>query len=146
MSIATEVKTSELLAVRVMRLSKPALYQSAPVYCEPSDLYSSAFITGQSLDGSLSNSIPNSSLSNILVLPYSFGKVFLGETFSSIVSIHNQSEQTLRDCILKTDIQTVTQRISLSTAENLEDKQDLVPDQNVCRILQHEVKELGSHS
>ncbi|CAF0748720.1 unnamed protein product [Didymodactylos carnosus] len=126
-----------------MRLSKPALYQSTPVYCESADLCSTAFNTGQSLDVSLSNGISHSALSNILVLPYSFGNVFLGETFSSIVALHNQSDQTLHDC---TDIQTATQRISLNTVENLESKQDLAPDQSVCRILQHEVKELGNHS
>ena len=87
----------------------------------------------------------------------------MGEIFSAIVSLHNQTDQILQDVILtvnstkknkykvclffKTDIQTATQRITLNSNDpNDSTKVDLSPDQSVCRVLQHEVKELGNHS
>ncbi|CAF3135285.1 unnamed protein product [Rotaria socialis] len=139
-------KNAEPLAVRVMRLSKPTLYQNIPVYAEEeSSSSAAAFLAGQSHDIAIGND--HSVLSHLLVLPYSFGNVFLGEIFSAIVSLHNQSDQVLRDVILKTDIQTATQRIVLnSNDQNDSNKMELVPDQSICRVLQHEVKELGNHS
>ncbi len=101
-----------------MRLSKPALYQNIPIYAEEeSSSSSAAFVNGQSHDIGIGND--QSVLSQLLVLPYSFGfvyylysyinfkyffsirNVFLGEIFSAIVSLHNQSDQILRDVILK---------------------------------------------
>ncbi|CAF4201634.1 unnamed protein product, partial [Rotaria magnacalcarata] len=83
-----------------MRLSKPTLYQNIPVYAEEeSSSSAAAFLAGQSHDIAIGND--NSVLSHLLVLPYSFGNVFLGEIFSAIVSLHNQSDQVLRDVILK---------------------------------------------
>lgn len=43
-----------------------------------------------------------------------FSNVFLGEIFSAIVSLHNQSDQTLREVILK-----VRSRLSLERARDL---------------------------
>jgi len=138
----TSTKNVDLLAVRVMRLSKPALFPNVPIYGEEE---SSSFLQGQSRDIAIGND--HSVLSQLLILPYSFGNVFLGEIFSAIVSLHNQGDQNLRDVILKTDIQTATQRISLnSTDPNEPTKVDLKPDESFSRVLQHEVKELGNHS
>ncbi|CAF4423462.1 unnamed protein product, partial [Adineta steineri] len=73
--------------------------------------------------------------------------VFLGEIFSAIVALHNQSDQILRDVILKTDIQTASQRITLNSGDQNDlNKIELAPDQSISRVLQHEVKELGNHS
>ncbi|CAF0839377.1 unnamed protein product [Adineta steineri] len=140
------IKNNEPLAVRVMRLSKPALYQNIPVYGEDESSSSvAAFLTGQSHDIAIGSD--NSVFSHLLVLPYSFGNVFLGEIFSAIVALHNQSDQILRDVILKTDIQTASQRITLSSGDQNDlNKIELAPDQSISRVLQHEVKELGNHS
>jgi len=107
----------ETFCVLVMRLSKPALYQNIPVYAEEGSSASvDAFLTGQSHDIAIGDD--HSVLSHLLVLPYSFGlvntflyrfgifffeirNVFLGEIFSAIVTLHNQSDQILRDVILK---------------------------------------------
>lgn len=139
-------RNAEPLAVRVMRLSKPALYQNIPIYAEEeSSSSSTAFLSGQSHDIGIGTD--NSVLSHLLVLPYSFGNVFLGEIFSAIVSLHNQSDHTLHDVILKTDIQTATQRITINpTDQSDSNKIELTPDQSISRVLQHEVKELGNHS
>jgi hypothetical protein len=67
-------KNVEPLAVRVMRLSKPALYQNTPVYAEEEfSSTAAAFLTGQSHDIAIGND--HSVLSHLLVLPYSFGYI-----------------------------------------------------------------------
>jgi hypothetical protein len=67
-------KNVEPLAVRVMRLSKPALYQNIPIYAEEeSSSTASAFLAGQSRDIGIGTD--HSVLSHLLVLPYSFGFV-----------------------------------------------------------------------
>ncbi len=59
-----------------MRLSKPALYQNIPIYAEEeSSSSSAAFINGQSHDIGIAND--QSVLSQLLVLPYSFGFVYI---------------------------------------------------------------------
>ncbi len=58
----------------VMRLSKPALYQNIPIYAEEeSSSSAAAFLTGQSHDIGIGPD--HSVLSQLLVLPYSFGFV-----------------------------------------------------------------------
>jgi hypothetical protein len=111
------IQKKKNLLVLVMRLSKPALYQNIPIYAEEeSSSTATAFLSGQSHDIGIGTD--HSVLSHLLVLPYSFGlvdiiisqrnilfyyirNVFLGEIFSAIVSLHNQSDQTLQDVILK---------------------------------------------
>lgn len=84
------VRNAELLAVRgkgiifailinffveVMRLSKPALHQNIPIYAEEeSSSSANAFLAGQTRDIGMGND--QSILSNLLVLPYSFGWVY----------------------------------------------------------------------
>ena len=67
-------KNVEPLAVRVMRLSKPALSQNIPIYAEEeSSPTANAFLAGQSRDIGIGTD--HSVLSHLLVLPYSFGYV-----------------------------------------------------------------------
>lgn len=59
-----------------MRLSKPALYQNIPIYAEEEfSSTAAAFVNGQSHDIGIGND--HSVLSQLLVLPYSFGFVFV---------------------------------------------------------------------
>ena len=65
-----------------MRLSKPALYHNVPIYAEEETSSSvNAFLAGQARDIGIGDD--HSVLSNLLVLPYSFGLVRL-----SIDSLH----------------------------------------------------------
>ncbi|KAK3734491.1 hypothetical protein QZH41_006515 [Actinostola sp. cb2023] len=43
----------------------------------------------------------NFALGDLLVLPQTFGNIFLGETFSSYISVHNDSNQTVKDIVIK---------------------------------------------
>ena len=40
-------------------------------------------------------------LFQVLTVPQNFGSIYLGETFSSFVNVQNESQQTVRDVVLK---------------------------------------------
>lgn len=82
--------------------------------------------------------------SNILVLPASFGNIYLGETFSSYLCINNESPLTIRSIVFKAEIQTTTQRIVLY--DNADSPYpNLITHQTIEFVLSHEIKELGVH-
>ncbi|KAG9303599.1 hypothetical protein G9A89_018495 [Geosiphon pyriformis] len=76
--------------------------------------------------------------------PISFGNVYLGETFSSLVKISNESVQTAREIGIKAEIQTNTQRFPLLDTIS-EPLIKLEPSKTTEHHLQHEIKELGVH-
>ena len=69
----------------------------------------------------------------------------MGETFVSYVSLHNDSTETCDHLSLVCHLQTVTQRLPLlqAPAPGVEAKID--PGQSIDHVLNHEVKELGTH-
>ena len=70
--------------------------------------------------------------------------IFLGETFSSYISVHNDSNMQMRDVVVKAELQTSSQRITLSDmAAKAQDT--LLPAASVDVVVHHEVKELGVH-
>lgn len=114
--------------------------------------------------------------------------IFLGEVFSSYVSVHNDSNQPVKDIVIKvcridftlipkqvpfgctlavsvtslehscewrklamiewipfqTDLQTSSQRLTLSGTANMPVAK-LDPEESFDQVIQHEVKELGTH-
>lgn len=140
------VKEKEhLLALKVMRLTKPSLMIShALPTCSPRDLPYDAFHEFAKSDLMLNPGLPQFSIGSFLTLPQNFGNIFLGETFSSYISIHNDSQQTCGDIVIKADLQTSSQRLTLSGA-NTAPKSELDPDDSIDDVIHHEVKELGTH-
>ena len=59
----------------------------------------------QSLDAALGSPV---NIGQALILPQSFGNIYLGETFMSYVSLHNDSTDLCDSVILKCDLQTAT--------------------------------------
>ncbi|KAL8560726.1 hypothetical protein ACOMHN_046409 [Nucella lapillus] len=74
----------------------------------------------------------------------SLRNIYLGETFSSYISLHNDSDHSCRDISLKADLQTGSQCVSL-TSQEAQPIADLLPDHSVDDVIHHEVKELGTH-
>ncbi|GLT30352.1 hypothetical protein SLA2020_051560 [Shorea laevis] len=127
------------LAFRVMRLCKPSFHVEPPLQLDPTDLLVGEDIFDDPLAAShppplisrhVANPIDSSDLSyrtrfllhhpsdsmglsGLLVLPQSFGAIYLGETFCSSISINNSSNFEVRDIIIKAEIQTERQRILL---------------------------------
>lgn len=132
-----------LLGLKVMRLTKPSLLTSHMVLGEPWDMLGTTLQCEAESDICTQSEYPCFSTSKVLSLPQSFGMIFLGETFSGFVTVHNDSQETVRDVNLKVELLTPSQRVSLLS-------DCLIPtlDEGGCedRIISHEVKELGEHS
>ena len=74
----------------------------------------------------------------LLVLPQSFGNIYLGETFTSYVCVHNDSTEVCSTVVLRADLQTATQRINLVPgSDNLNNSRDsLAPGSSIDQVSQ----------
>ncbi|GLT68415.1 hypothetical protein SLA2020_406480 [Shorea laevis] len=159
------------LAFRVMRLCKPSFHVEPPLQLDPTDLLVGEDIFDDPLAAShlpplisrhVANPIDSSDLSyctrfllhhpsdsmglsGLLVLPQSFGAIFLGETFCSYISINNSSNFEVRDIIIKAEIQTERQRILLLDTSK-SPVESIRAGGRYDFIVEHDVKELGAHT
>ncbi|XP_074241490.1 trafficking protein particle complex subunit 13 isoform X2 [Saimiri boliviensis] len=127
----------------VMRLTKPTLFTNIPVTCEEKDLPGDLFNQLMRDDPSTVNGAEVLMLGEMLTLPQNFGNIFLGETFSSYISVHNDSNQVVKDILVKADLQTSSQRLNLSASNAA--VAELKPDCCIDDVIHHEVKEIGTH-
>ncbi|XP_078038449.1 trafficking protein particle complex subunit 13 [Augochlora pura] len=136
-------KNEHLLALKVMRLTRPTLASPIVVTCDSTDL------PGNTLNNELKNDctalqgMETLTVGQFMVLPQSFGNIYLGEMFSSYLCVHNGSSQLVEDVNVKVDLQTSTQIIPLSG--NSGEMKDLPPGGTVDEVIHHEVKEIGTH-
>eukprot|EP00128_Syssomonas_multiformis_P012526 Colp12_sorted_trinity150504_noHs@24358 len=135
-------REQHLLTLKVMRLSKPALASGFPILCESGDLCGSLEETA-AWDLELTPTLPPFGISETLTLPQNFGTIFLGQVFSSYVSVHNDSQFVTKDVSVKAELQTSSQRLTLADTSGRNDI--LLPDASVDVVVNHEVKELGIH-
>ncbi|KAL1365127.1 hypothetical protein HN51_013218 [Arachis hypogaea] len=160
---------SHSLAFRVMRLCRPSFNVDPPLRLHPSDLFVGEDIfddplAAPSLPPLLSPATSSPSpdpnyryrfllhhssdamgLSALLVLPQSFGAIYLGETFCSYISINNSSTFEVRDVIIKAEIQTERQRILLLDTSK-SPVETIRAGGRYDFIVEHDVKELGPHT
>merc|ERR1719431_856323 len=81
----------------------------------------------------------------LLVLPQNFGNIFLGETFSSYISVHNDSVSAVTSVTIKVELQTSSQRLTLVGINGNSGRESLEPRNSIDDVINHEVKELGTH-
>ncbi|KAM4051597.1 trafficking protein particle complex subunit 13 isoform 2-T2 [Anomaloglossus baeobatrachus] len=136
-------KQEHLLALKVMRLTKPTLFTNIPVTCEERDLPGDLFNNLMKEDPSTVKGAEILMLGEMLTLPQNFGNIFLGETFSSYISVHNDSNQIVKDIQVKADLQTSSQRLNLSASSAV--VSELKQDSCIDDVIHHEVKEIGTH-
>ncbi|CAA6655674.1 unnamed protein product [Spirodela intermedia] len=84
-------------------------------------------------------------LPGFLMLPQSFGAIYLGETFCSYVSVNNSSNFEARDVVIKAEIQTERQRIVLLDTSKTP-VESIRSGGRYDFIVEHDVKELGPHT
>uniref|UniRef100_A0A915IBK4 Trafficking protein particle complex subunit 13 n=1 Tax=Romanomermis culicivorax TaxID=13658 RepID=A0A915IBK4_ROMCU len=114
------------LTLKVMRLTKPS-FGSAGNFSFKDCPLNERLLTSESL-----------------LLPQAIENIYLGETFSCYVCLHNDSDVVIQDINLKVDLQSSTQRISL--ANKYQDSTvSLNPGESLGEIVHHEVKEMGQH-
>ncbi|XP_072353027.1 trafficking protein particle complex subunit 13 isoform X10 [Scyliorhinus torazame] len=133
----------QILNLVVMRLTKPTLFTNLPVTCEDRDLPGDLFSQLMKDDPSTVKGAETFMLGEMLTLPQNFGNIFLGETFSSYISVHNDSVQVVKDILVKADLQTSSQRLNLSASNAA--VAELKPDRCIDDVIHHEVKEIGTH-
>ncbi|XP_071485022.1 trafficking protein particle complex subunit 13-like [Diadema antillarum] len=143
MDVAREKE--QLLSIKVMRLTKPSFVSNIPILSESKDLPGNG--------GKLSDFYPSLgvapnltgfTMGELLTLPQNFGSIYLGETFSCFVSVHNDSIHNTQDIHVKTDLQTSSQRLTLSGGTT-PPSPSLAPGACIDQVIHHEVKELGTH-
>lgn len=154
-STQDDSQTPHLLSLKVMRLSRPLLATNASVYYESSS-YKPLIEGLESLNISdLTASHPvdtqqdqleirDFGLSQMLKLPSSFGNIYLGETFSTLVSINNEAQQLVHQVGVKIELQTSSQRFSLSDTTTTP-RHSLDAQATHSVNVSHEIKELGVH-
>jgi len=137
------------LALKVMRLTRPTLGQSPVVQSSGSDLEKNLFEQSLSSDANVAPRLKNLTPGCLMVLPQSFGNIYLGETFSSYVCVHNDSTEICSTVSVRADLQTATQRINLvpgvATDTTAHNRDSLSPGSTIDQVISHEVKELGTH-
>lgn len=154
------------LAFRVMRLCKPSFQVDLPLRVDPVDLMiGEDFLDDAQSANDLSSILakdhtreegywkrfelenPSDAMgvSGLLVLPQTFGSIYLGETFCSYISVGNHTHYDVRDVTVKAEIQTERQRIIL--ADNSKSPMDFIKGGGRYDfIIEHDIKELGPHT
>ncbi|XP_033236848.1 probable trafficking protein particle complex subunit 13 homolog isoform X1 [Drosophila pseudoobscura] len=136
---------AHLLALKVMRLMRPTLVELGPVVsCEHKDLVQrfSSKPHSDVFSGIIAETL---SAGQVLLLPQSFGNIYLGETFSSYICVHNCSPQPVECINVKTDLQSNSTRINLSLQKNNKSAIILAPGETIDDVIRYEVKEIGTH-
>ncbi|XP_069668809.1 trafficking protein particle complex subunit 13 isoform X2 [Periplaneta americana] len=138
-------RNEHLLALKVMRLTRPTLCSPIIVTSDSKDLPGNLLNNDLKHDITSVSGIETLSAGQFLLLPQSFGNIYLGETFSSYICVHNDSNQIAKDVSVKADLQTSSQRIPLSGHQTESVATELHPQDTVDDVIHHEVKEVGTH-
>ena len=132
-------QVEHILALKVMRLTRSTLnVYSNNVSSEKTDI----------LQGILQEKVnPDNLISNnqFLQLPQSFGNIYLGETFSSYICVHNCTTHSVNSVSVKCDLQSNNNRVSLAIHRNKPTPLTLNKDETLDDVIHYEVKEIGTH-
>uniref|UniRef100_A0A7S0NNI5 Trafficking protein particle complex subunit 13 n=1 Tax=Calcidiscus leptoporus TaxID=127549 RepID=A0A7S0NNI5_9EUKA len=134
--------------MKVMRLCKPTFLNTQPVPFSGMAQSSGQAPPAPSTSGNLPTLHDDDcAISGMLMLPQSFGDIFLGETFSCYISLTNISPVELNQMGLKVEVQTQLQRETLSDSSIPEagSVRRFAPGQTLDRIIRYELKDLGIH-
>lgn len=140
----TKEIVEHLVALKVMRLTKPALISPKIVTCDFKDLPGNILNNFLKDDATSILQLETVTAGQLLLLPQSFGNIYLGETFSCYVCVHNETSHPVQSVSIKADLQTSSQRIPLTTQQN-QSPIMLDVDETLSDVIHHEVKDLGTH-
>eukprot|EP00741_Cyanophora_paradoxa_P008309 tig00001292_g8038.t1 len=158
-------KLEHPLVFKVMRLARPSFEETLPVGWEPNEFPGdlppnvpepppALFQAGTAPSwqpGMLSpaQEVPTDpqdgfGVAEMIQLPFSFGTIYIGETFSSYISVSNISNDVLYRVNIKIEMQSQTSRTVLR--EGLTEPQGpYAPGRSSDYIVHHELKEGGQH-
>lgn len=132
-----DTQVDHMLALKVMRLTRPALMNFGnTIFSEKSDLL-------QFDSESNTNFLPKNQL---LQLPQAFGNIYLGETFSSYICVHNCTTHPVNAVSVKCDLQSNNSRVSIPIHANKTIPTSLeIHGETLDDVIHYEVKEIGTH-
>ncbi|GAM18122.1 hypothetical protein SAMD00019534_012970, partial [Acytostelium subglobosum LB1] len=136
-------KDNHLLNLKVMRLSKPHIPTNNAVLCERDDIMNDILLPSSVQLGNNDTNgggIEALGISSMLLLQS--GIIYLGEIFTSYITLNNHSTQDVNNVFIKVELQTTTQRIPLLDSEQNPIKK-FGPGFNSDFVVQREVKESG---
>ncbi|KAH8281682.1 hypothetical protein KR054_002247 [Drosophila jambulina] len=139
---------AHLVALKVMRLMRPTLVGLGPVVtCEPTDLVQRLSHAQERQDTNVGDGMAGETLAagQVLLLPQSFGSIYLGETFASYICVHNTTANPVECVTVKADLQSNNSRINLSMQEHAKSPVVLAPGGTIDDVIRYEVKEIGTH-
>ncbi|CAG9860370.1 unnamed protein product [Phyllotreta striolata] len=131
-----------LLTLKVMRLTRPTLASPFPVTCDSKDLPGNLLNNALQQDPTSVEGTETLCVGQFLLLPQNPVNIYLGETFSSYICVYSETETAVTNISVKVDLQTISQRISLSSNPPTA---TLPPEKTVDVVIHHEVKEIGTH-
>jgi len=135
-NIEMDTQVDHMLALKVMRLTRPALMNFGnTIFSEKSDLL-------QFDSESNVNILPKNQL---LQLPQAFGNIYLGETFSSYICVHNCTTHPVNAVSVKCDLQSNNSRVSIPIHANKSIPTSLGHGETLDDVIHYEVKEIGTH-
>lgn len=131
-----DTQVEHMLALKVMRLTRPALTNFGnTIFSEKSDLLQFE-----------SEVLPNLVQKNqLLQLPQAFGNIYLGETFSSYICVHNCTTHPVNAVSVKCDLQSNNSRVSIPIHANKTIPTSLNTGETLDDVINYEVKEIGTH-
>ena len=71
--------------------------------------------------------------------------MYIGETFTSYICLHNQSNFKVTQLSIKVELQTTSQKIPLPFKSNIDYVEEFNSDEKFDGIVEYDVKELGNH-
>lgn len=128
-----------------MRLTRPTLVNPQVITSEQKDLPQTLFTQILKNDVTAVQGTETISAGQFMLLPQSFGNIYLGETFSSYICVHNCTTHPVQSVSVKADLQSDKTRISLPIHVNKQTPITLHPNETMDDVIHHEVKEIGIH-
>ncbi|KAI8913523.1 hypothetical protein EDD86DRAFT_200727 [Gorgonomyces haynaldii] len=164
---------SHLLNLKVMRLGRPSFSFKQGLYhdTDPQLVGNDCLLANDTTSVNMSAGggelrLDELGISSFLVLPFSFGNIYLGESFCAYLSVNNDGNVPVEDVSFKAELQTTSQRLTLANSNPSSNSNpgsqtgsmidltggvttpkntSLLPGQSSEFILNHEIKELGVH-
>lgn len=128
-----------------MRLTRPTLVNPHVITSEQKDLPNTLFTQLLEKDVTAVRGAESLAAGQFMLLPQSFGNIYLGETFSSYICVHNCTPYAVQNVVVKADLQSDKLKISLPIHAGKQTPITLQPNETLDDIIHHEVKEIGVH-
>lgn len=128
-----------------MRLSRPILASPQIITCDPQDLPQHTYQTVLQNDPTAVSGCETSQVlgsGQFMLLPQSFGNIYLGETFTSYICVHNCSSSKVEGVIVNKRLKYNENGVKLSQNET---PITLGVNESFDDVLHYEVKECGEH-